>query len=71
MDRFPAHSEEIERAYAESERFRSICADFVECSRALDYWEALESNEARVKREEYRQLFEELKQEILSWLNAR
>lgn len=67
---FPEHSRAIECEFAESERFRSICADFHACSRALTYWNRIESREAAVHREEYRELHEELEQEILNWLEA-
>ncbi len=70
IERLPGHSEAIERAYAESEYFRSICGDFLVCSRALTYWNAADSRHALVHREEYRQLLEELKQEILVWLKT-
>jgi len=68
---FPAHSAAIEREYADSGYFRSICADFYACSRALTYWNKIISSGNIDRSEEYRDLLREIEQEVLSWLEAR
>jgi hypothetical protein len=66
----PDYSGMIAGAFAESAEFRSICADFYVCSRALAYWRDTESVDASAHREEYRTLLQEIKQEALSWLDT-
>lgn len=66
----PAHTEDIEREYFRSGYFRSICADFYECSRALGYWSEKTSKEGIARSEEYRVLLQELEREVLAWLEA-
>ena len=71
IESLPGHAEAIERAYAQSGHFRSICADFCSCANALIRWDGMESGEAKTRCEEYRALLEELEEEILRWLEAR
>ena len=61
----------IERAYEESAEFRSICAGLLRCTRAIAYWQTKGSHGASGRVQEYRALSEELKQEVIGWLDTR
>jgi hypothetical protein len=65
---FPRYAGEIERAYAESGEFRSICSDLLACHRALVHWCGVDTDAGAARREEYGELLESLKQELLDWL---
>jgi hypothetical protein len=65
---FPRHASEIERAYDESGEFRSICADMLVCEKALVHWNKVNTDDGAARREEYGELLESLKQEVLDWL---
>lgn len=67
---FPDYSRAIQRAFAATGSFRSVCEDYHACSEALRHWENVASDEGAVRREEYSELIEELKREILCWLEA-
>ncbi len=67
---FPGHAWEIERAFKESGEFRSICDDLHACDRALIYWNSVNSDDGAARREEYGELLESLKQELLDWLGS-
>ena len=66
----PRHAGEIERAYEESGEFHAICAELHACDRALRYWGEKRSSDAPARMREYHTLGEELKQEVLAWLEA-
>ena len=68
---FPRYAGEIERAYEESGEFRSICSDLLACDRALIHWNSVNSADGAARREEYGELLESLKQEMLDWLGDR
>ncbi len=65
---FPRYAAEIERAYEEIGEFRSICTDLLECDEALNHWSKVDTDEGASRSEEYAELFESLKQEVLDWL---
>jgi hypothetical protein len=70
-DCFPRFAGEIERAYEQNGEFRSICSDLLVCSRALTYWSGVDTDGGAARREEYGELLESLKQEVLDWLGDR
>ena len=67
---FPGREALVERGVRESAAFRSLCADYLACLRALDHWKGRRSEEAGARRAEYEQLLAELGREIRSWLEA-
>ena len=68
--RFPARQAAIEALAARDEEFRSLCADFADAEVALRHWQAAESPMGERLSPEYRQLVEELADEIEMALNA-
>jgi hypothetical protein len=68
--RFPARQAAIEALAARDEEFRSVCADFADAEAALRRWQVAESPMRERLSPEYRQLVEELADEIEMALNA-
>jgi len=66
--RFPARALEIRRLCARDEDFRCVCEDYDAAVKALGHWEGVEHNAARAA--QYRQLTEELAEEIAALLDA-
>ena len=65
-ERFPEHTDLINELYEESETFRTLCEDYVDCQSVV---ERLRYNMNMVKRntlDEYEQLSGELEAEIIS-----
>ena len=60
----------IERAFRQSESFRSLCEDYHECAAALDRWKRRDTSDALSRRQEYADLLVELDREIQRWLEA-
>jgi len=71
VESLPEYSEVIERAFIESEQFSSMCSDFEMCTNAIARWKKEESPAAQARLEEYEELRNELRQEILGWLEVR
>jgi hypothetical protein len=67
--RFPQHAAMIRRLQAHDAGFRSICSDYGEARRALEYWQAA-GPAAPERAAEYRQIVSELEAEILAILKA-
>jgi putative ribosome biogenesis GTPase RsgA len=70
IQQFPEQQEKLETLFCQVESFRSLCEDFSDCKRAMEYWcEPMSSKEhASARYEEYRDLFEDLKSEITDLL---
>jgi hypothetical protein len=68
--RFPTRQTAIEALAARDEEFRSLCADFADAEAALRRWQVAESPMRERLSSEYRQLVEELADEIEMALNA-
>jgi crotonobetainyl-CoA:carnitine CoA-transferase CaiB-like acyl-CoA transferase len=66
--RFPTRELDIHRLLARDEDFRCACEDYEVAVKALEHWEHVEPNAARAA--EYRQLTEELAEEIAALLDA-
>ena len=67
--RFPQHASTIRRLQVRDPCFRSICDDYGEAQRALEYWEA--AGQAAPERiAEYGQMLQELEAEALAILEA-
>lgn len=67
----PQYAEVIDGAFSQSGEFRSICEDFYACCRALDHLDKSKSSGAPAQAAEYRELHQELRQEIVTWLEAK
>jgi hypothetical protein len=67
--RFPQHASKIRRLQARDPDFRSICDDYGEAQRALQYWEAV-GQAAPGRVEEYREMVKELEAEVLAILQG-
>jgi hypothetical protein len=68
IERFPHRKSLIEREYARSESFHSLCDDWLVCSEALQRWRSVEGSIAQSRRDEYRTLMAELERELVHWL---
>jgi hypothetical protein len=68
--RFPTRQTAIEALAARDEEFRSLCADFADAEAALRRWQVAESPMRERLSSEYRQLVEELADEVEMVLNA-
>ena len=68
MQRFPDHKDAIRHLFREDETFQAICEDYHECTQALRYWRQSASGEAPARIEEYRDLMENLEEEIAFYL---
>jgi hypothetical protein len=67
--RFPQHASTVRRLQACDPNFRSICEDYDEAQRALEYWEAA-GQAAPGRAAEYREILEGLEAEALAILEA-
>ena len=67
---FPRYAGEIKRAYEESGEFRSICSDLHACDRALIHWSNINTDDGAARKEEYGELLESLKQDVLNCLRS-
>ena len=70
MKQFPEHKNILETHYRQNESFRSLCKDFLDCMRAVEFWcySSADNKHAHKICQEYRDLFAELKDEIREWL---
>ena len=66
--RFPTRELELRRLHARDEDFRCVCEDYEVAVKALGHWQDVEVNAARAA--EYRQLTDELAEEIATLLDA-
>jgi hypothetical protein len=65
LDRFPAKSDRISSLMAENPDFLGVCEDHEECVKALRHWADSQEPEAPNRVDEYRNLIQELEEEIL------
>jgi crotonobetainyl-CoA:carnitine CoA-transferase CaiB-like acyl-CoA transferase len=68
LERFPSRELDIRRLCARDTEFRGVCEDYEVALKALRHWERVENNAARA--DEYRQLADEIADEIASCLDA-
>ena len=70
IQQFPEQQEKLETLFYQVESFRSLCEDFSDCKRAMEYWSEFMSGKehASSRGEEYRVLFADLKGEIMKLL---
>ena len=69
LEKFPDRSGDIRRLYKESREFQTMCEDYRQCAEALHHWHQSNDKEAPVRRREYEQLFQELRDEICLYLH--
>jgi len=65
LSRFTMHELAIRRLYTQDADFRTVCDDYGTAVRALAVWEA-----DHVKAADYRQLIQELEDELREYLEA-
>jgi hypothetical protein len=65
---FPEHRNTLERLFQQNETFRSLCEDFFDSVRAMNYWRGSEAGNAASLCEEYTDLVGDLTTEIAQWL---
>ena len=70
MKHFPEHKTILESLYRQKESFRSLCEDFRDCVRAMEFWCESPSDKEHALElcEEYKALHTDLKKEIAQWL---
>ena len=66
---FPTHRPLIHPLFRSSSVFRETCMDYYKCSKALQYWSNLSSQEASFRKHEYTVLLQELKHELLQCIS--
>jgi hypothetical protein len=66
--RFAGREGTVERSFEESESFRGLCRDYLACTAALARWQGVESDEGRLRTQEYSDLLDELTDEIVTRL---
>jgi len=69
LARFPDRELAIHRLLARDARFRELCEDFEDASKALQHWEAAGSG-GEAKAGDYRALVAELEGELLARLDG-
>jgi uncharacterized protein YdcH (DUF465 family) len=69
LEKFPERAGDIKRLYKENLEFQSMCEDYRQCADALHHWNQSNEKEAPTRRQEYKQLFQELADEIWLCLN--
>lgn len=68
---FFTHRPLIQLLFYHSAVFRETCMDYHKCSKALNYWSNLSSQEASFRKQEYSVLLQELEQEIVQSLSLQ
>jgi hypothetical protein len=70
MQHFPEHKHTLDMLCRRSESFLSLCEDFSDCVRAMEYWctSPADFENAPAFCEEYKALYENLREEIAKWL---
>lgn len=70
MKQLPKHKKILEKQYRQNETFRSLCEDFLDCKRAVEFWchSSADNKQAHKICLDYKALFAELKDEIARWL---
>jgi len=70
MKQFPEHKNILETHYRKNESFRSLCKDFRDCAKAVEYWcqSPPDNKHSHELCQEYKVLLAELKDEITKWL---
>lgn len=61
---FRGREESVDRAFRASQTFRRLCRDYLACAGTLARWQALPSEEARLRTAEYSELLGELTKEL-------
>ena len=64
IDDFPSQGETVRQLFRKDKTFQAICADYQQCSRALQYWNNSDLPDAPKRRKEYQALLSELGDEI-------
>ena len=70
-ERFPEKKHEIDLHMHEDAEFLSLCEDYDVCVNAFQYWSKSKEPEAKTRREEYRNLIQELEEEVTQALEAK
>jgi len=68
MEIFPSHREAIKKLFKSDPNFQSLCVDYHQCARALEFWSKSDLCEAPKRREEYQTLLLQLESEVLNYL---
>ena len=71
VQHFPEHKRILETLYRQNESFRSLCKDFYDCVRAMEYWCKSPTDNVKAPGlcEEYKVLCADLKKEMTEWLS--
>ena len=63
-ERFPDKRDSIDRLMAEDPEFLALCEEYDACVNALQYWAKSKEPEAEIRVNEYRNLIQELEEEL-------
>jgi hypothetical protein len=69
FERFPDRKDTAKALFRKSDSFQSLCEDYRQCAKALQYWSHSSADCALVRRREYAVLLQELEQELLQRLD--
>jgi hypothetical protein len=66
----PGRDAVIDRAFRQSVLFRDLCGDYRRCATALERWRRSEDAVSPARESEYAKLLNQLRSEIVQWLDA-
>jgi hypothetical protein len=69
-ERFPDKTHTIDLLVAQDPEFLTLCEDFDACVNALQYWAKSKEPEAEIRVNEYRNLIQELEEELVEAIIA-
>lgn len=69
-ERFPEKKHRIDRLMANDPEFLTLCEDYDTCVNALEYWANSKEPEAEARVYEYRNIAEQLEEEVAEKLGA-
>lgn len=70
LARFPEQRERVVMCFSSSESFRGMCEDYKQCRKALLFWSRIDSDEAILRKAEYKELLKSLECEILLFVKG-
>ncbi len=71
IKRFPEHRQTIEGLFKNNSSFRTLCSDYLRCSKALGFWAKSGQSEASYRSQEYEALLFELELEIVQIVQSQ
>jgi len=70
IERFPEHNDVVHDLFRINQSFNEICRDYKQCYKILLYWETKQTEEARQRKAEYKEILLGLEQEIMQYVKS-